>query len=264
MNKQMLWTSNLTFLEKYKSSFEYPFLSECSSMSPNANSFYENYNNIKKTIEYLETKTFRTTEKDEELKKFIKDNNYYNCDILLDVIFNLIYSQLDSEYYKNESINFYEFNNWINNLIKEIDEKESIHFLKDIFENNKKIIEFGKENLLKIETILISIKFAFILTFDTTTNFDYTQLSKTIDNETEFIQIYDYLQYIKNNSFLYKKNYEGLLINKNLNWKILENNYDNNEYDKREIKGQMITTKQEQENIFNSNPKMLNILKKEY
>ena len=63
-------------------------------MSPNANSFYENYNNIKKTIEYLETKTFRTTEKDEELKKFIKDNNYYNCDILLDVIFNLIYSQL--------------------------------------------------------------------------------------------------------------------------------------------------------------------------
>ena len=264
MNKQMLWTSNLTFLEKYKSSFEYPFLSECSSMSPNANSFYENYNNIKKTIEYLETKTFRTTEKDEELKKFIKDNNYYNCDILLDVIFNLIYSQLDSEYYKNESINFYEFNNWINNLIKEIDEKESIHFLKDIFGNIKKIIEFGKENLLKIETILISIKFAFILTFDTTTNFDYTQLSKTIDNETEFIQIYDYLQYIKNNSFLYKKNYEGLLINKNLNWKILENNYDNNEYDKREIKGQMITTKQEQENIFNSNPKMLNILKKDY
>ena len=31
---------------------------------------------------------------------------------------------LKKEELKNESINFYEFNNWINNLIKEIDEKD--------------------------------------------------------------------------------------------------------------------------------------------
>ena len=264
MNKQMLWTSNLTFLEKYKSSFEYPFLSECSSESPNASSFYENYNNIKKIIEYLETKTFRTTEKDEEIKNFIKDNNFYNFDIFIDVIFNLIYSQLDSEYYKNDSINFYEFNNWINNLIKEIEEKEPIKFMKYIFSKIKEIIAFGKENLLKIETILISIKFAYLFTFDQTTNFNYTQLLNTIDKETEFITIYDYLQYIKNKSFLYQTNYQVLLIHNSSSWKILDNNYANKEYEKRGIKGEPLTPEQEKKNNNNNSPTMLNILKKDY
>ena len=159
INNQMLWISNLTFKDSSGSNFEYLFFSYMENVN-----YIEKYRNLEKIFNQLLTKLFRTNEYNQEILKYLCSNN--ERDLFIDLIFNTVYSQLISNKYKNQSLEFYEFLSWIVHLIKEEAiqklDKRIVTYYTIIFNKIKLLTQFTNEDLNKIECILISQKMSIL------------------------------------------------------------------------------------------------------
>lgn len=161
LNNQMYWAvDKMTLNEKFNSKFEYLFLSKYKE--DNNEQYAKTQNDVKQWMNSLKKELFRVNTYNEVISNLLVTKNF---DIFIDYIFNYILSELDSEYYLNKSIDFYEFTSWFTVILSKLIKTEGVTKNKKIFEfllcimkNIHKIIEFGKNNLKKIEFILISIK----------------------------------------------------------------------------------------------------------
>ena len=168
LNNQMYWAvDKMTLNEKFNSKFEYLFLSKYKE--DNNEQYAKTQNDVKQGIDSLIKDLFRVNTYNEVISNLLVTKNF---DIFIDYVFNYIMSEVDSEHYLTNSIDFYEFTSWftaiLSKLIKtegEIKNKKIFEFLLCIMKNIHKIMKFGENNLRKIEFILLSIKMTIVILF---------------------------------------------------------------------------------------------------
>ena len=197
INNQMLWVSSLTFKDSSESLFEYYFFSNMKQEQ----SYIDKYYKLEKIYNDLSTKIFRTNEYNEEILKLLC--SYDDRELFIDLVFNKIYAQLNSNNFKEQSLLFYEFTSWISNLlklekIKKIDERV-IKYYNVLFTKIKILTQFAGEDLNKIEVILISMKMI-LLFFSIDSNKEIKCIAEPKDDYEAF-NTYEINKYIKRNYF---------------------------------------------------------------
>ena len=221
MNKQMIWATEYTFSEKYKTNFEYIFISECKGGNEN---FEKKYKKNIKLFNEIQEQTFRTNQE----KDYIVDELCsYDCDIFLDVMFNVIFSKLYSVKYRMESLEFNEFTAWFKNLYdtgisKKENQKLIKYYEKTICQINRIMDLIKEEDIHKIEIILICLKFTLLLSFlknDSTCDF-------TIKSKKWFVNLYEVYYHLLNTDIIDDK-YVFRLSKDSEKWKYIQKEQQN-------------------------------------
>ena len=221
MNKQMIWATEYKFSEKYKSNFEYIFISECKEGNENFEKKYKENINL---FNEIQQQIFSTNQE----KDYIVDELCsYDCDIFLDVMFNVIFSKLYSVKYRKESLEFNEFTAWFKNLYdtgisKKENQKLIKYYEKTICQIDKIMDLIQEEDLHKIEIILICLKFTLLLSFlknDSTCDF-------TIKSKEWFVNLYEIYYHLQNTDIIDDK-YVFRLSKESEKWKYIQKEQQN-------------------------------------
>lgn len=214
LKHQLFFAKDFSFKENYPSNFEYLFLSECKEGNK---AFEDKYIKNKKLFLDYQQEQFRTNVEKEYIINELTSNN---CDIFMDNMFNLIFSQLKSKKYREESSEFNNFTNWIDSVRKDIsiknkkDNKLLSYYEKTIFKISD-LMNSINDDLYKVEIILICLKMTLLFFFlKAQFKFDFTVDKGQKELLNNFYEAFLHLS----NSDIVDDNYHYLLSNKEEKW----------------------------------------------
>ena len=211
-NHQIFFVRDYSFKEKYQSYFEYLFLSECKEGNK---AFEDKYTKNEQLFKLYQKEQFRINDEKEYI---INELSSSDCDILIDNMFNIIFSKLNSKKYREEEIEMNDFKGWfqdiLNNILKKKKEnKFGIYYQRTILKISDLMKSINEDDLYQVEIILICLKMTLLFCFlKEKFIFDFT-----IDKKELLINLHEAFLHLSNSNII-DDNYQYLLSNKKGNW----------------------------------------------